>query len=300
MLVLSDFYACEVSIIMKKILITGATDGIGLATAKVLASQGHHLLVHGRNPARLDTLEKTLFGVAGAGLVECYQADLSRLDEVEALAQAVSGKHDALDVLINNAGVLKTPDPITPEGWDVRFVVNTFAPYLLTRRLLPLLGEGARIINVSSAAQNPVDRDALMGKVYDSRPLEAYAQSKLALNQWSRRMALELGRGGPVVVCVNPGSKLTTKMVRQGFGVDGHDVMQGANILVQAALSGEFEDATGKYYDNDAGRFAPPHADALDDQKCRQLVETMETLLFSMGISAGVMHIDPTDQPPLF
>ena len=267
---------------MKKILLTGATDGIGLETAKALAVRGYHLLVHGRNPARLDDLVDVLSGVAGSGPVERYQADFSRLSEVAAMARAVLEKHDALDVLINNAGVLKAPVVTTPEGFDLRFVVNTFAPYVLTRRLLPILGPGARIINLSSAAQNPVDLDAMAGRARYDRDLEAYAQSKLAITQWSRHMALELARqpgGGPVVASVNPGSLLATKMVQEGFGMDGHDVGRGVDILVRAALSDEFEAAGGLYFDNDAGRFGPPHPDALDDRKRQRVVEAMEALL---------------------
>ena len=79
-------------------------------------------------------------------------ADLSRMADVEALAKAVAEKHAKLDVLINNAGIFKAPDPVTQDGLDVRFVFNTLAPYLLTRRLLPLLGVLGRVVNLSSAA----------------------------------------------------------------------------------------------------------------------------------------------------
>ena len=274
---------------MKKILLTGATDGIGLETAKALAAQGHHLLVHGRNPARLEALAHTLSGIEGSGPVESHQADFSCLSEAAAMARNVLERHGALDVLINNAGVLKTPVTVTPEGFDLRFVVNTFAPYVLTRRLLPVLGEDARVINVSSAAQNPVDLDAMAGGARYDRDLEAYAQSKLAITQWSRHMALELARqpgGGPVVVAVNPGSLLATKMVKEGFGMDGRDVNRGVDILVRAALSDEFAEVGGLYFDNDAGRFRPPHPDALDDEKRRAVVEVMEALLSNMGLLA--------------
>lgn len=124
----------------KTILITGATDGIGLETAKMLVAQGHHLLLHGRNPKKLADVEIELMSLAGGGNVESYVADLSSLNETESLAVAIAEKYERLDVLINNAGIFKTPEPNTAEGFDVRFVVNTIAPYLLTRKLLPLLG----------------------------------------------------------------------------------------------------------------------------------------------------------------
>jgi len=149
----------------KTILITGSTDGLGLETAKVLVSQGHHVLLHGRNPAKLEDAEKTLSALAEGGHIESYVADLSRMADIEALAKVVAKRHKKLDVLINNAGVFKTSDPITQDGLDVRFVVNTIAPYLLTRKLMPLLGASARVVNLSSAAQSPVNLEALSGQV---------------------------------------------------------------------------------------------------------------------------------------
>lgn len=262
----------------KTILITGATDGIGLATAQTLVAQGHTVLIHGRNAAKLSEVHKTLIALSGAGSVETYVADLSRLADVEAMAQAVTAQHKHLDVLINNAGVLKTPQTRTPDGLDVRFVVNTLAPYLLTQRLLPLLGAGNRVINLSSAAQAAVDLEALAGRTRLG-DMPAYAQSKLAITMWSRQMAIALGATGPVVVAVNPGSLLATKMAKEGFGVAGSDIRIGADILVRAALSDEFAQATGHYFDNDAGRFAQPHPDALDPRKTAQLVQAIVALL---------------------
>lgn len=263
----------------KTILITGSTDGIGLATAEMLISQGHRVLVHGRNPAKLEKTEGKLSAVAGGGSVEGYVADLSRIGDVEALAKAVAERHDKLDVLINNAGIFRTPEPITQDGLDVRFVVNTIAPYLLTQRLLPLLGATGRVVNLSSAAQSPVDLQALVGKTRISDDFKAYAQSKLALTMWSRSMALSSGENSPMIVAVNPGSMLGSKMVKEGFGVAGGDIGIGADILTRAALSDEFESASGKYFDNDAGRFDSPHSDALDSKKSEQIVRTIETIL---------------------
>jgi NAD(P)-dependent dehydrogenase (short-subunit alcohol dehydrogenase family) len=260
----------------KKILITGATDGIGLEAAKLLAASGHRLLLHGRNRAKLAKAVEAVQG--GEGRVEQYVADLSRMTEVESLADAVAKEHDSLDVLINNAGVFRTANPVTDDGLDVRFAVNTIAPFSLTRRLLPLLGASGRVINLSSAAQAPVNLRALAGEVQLSDNA-AYAQSKLALTMWSRALALSLGKDGPSVVAVNPGSMLGTKMVKEAYGVAGGDVGIGADILYRAALSDEFATASGKYFDNDAGRFAPPHPDALDAGKSAEVVRAVETIL---------------------
>ncbi|EDM81493.1 probable oxidoreductase [Plesiocystis pacifica SIR-1] len=265
----------------KTILITGATSGIGFETAKALAARGHHLLVHGRSRAKLDELEALLRVLPGAGPVQGYVADLSRFDAVEAFAAAVVSDHARLDVLINNAGVFKTSRPITDSGHDLRFVVNTLAPLHLTQRLLPLLPPSGRIVNLSSAAQNPVSLDALAGRRRLAE-FDAYAQSKLAITAWSRWLAKSLPEG-PVVVAVNPGSLLATNMVREGFGVAGNDVRVGADILMRAALSEAFADASGKYFDNDAHRFGPPHPDALDDAKVQRIVDALERELDNWG-----------------
>lgn len=261
----------------KTILITGSTDGIGLEAAKLLASQGHRVLLHGRNPKKLEAAKAQLSAQA-AGHVEGYVADLSSMENVEALAKAVAMAHPRLDVLINNAGVFKAPDPLTQAGIDLRFAVNTLAPYVLTQRLLPALGSSGRVVNLSSAAQAPVDFEALAGRSRLSDNA-AYAQSKLAITMWSFDLARSLGEGGPVIVAVNPGSFLGSKMVKEAYGVAGGDLSIGAKILSRAALSKEFAAASGKYFDNDSRQFASPHPDALDPKKCRTLVEQLESLL---------------------
>ncbi len=265
----------------KTILITGSTDGIGLATAHKLVTLGHHVLLHGRNPSKLEDAWKALSGLPGGGRVEGFVADLSRLADVVSLAHAVSANHTQLDVLINNAGVFKTAETTTPDGLDVRFAVNTLAPYLLTQKLMPLLGTSGRVINLSSAAQSPVDLDALAGRIRLADDYAAYAQSKLALTMWSRHLALSLNGSGPAIIAVNPGSMLGTKMVTEGFGVAGADIGIGADILVRAALSDEFGAATGLYFDNDKGRFASPHHDALDAQMAQEVVGAIEAILLT-------------------
>lgn len=262
----------------RTVLITGSTDGIGFETAQRLVSQGHHVLVHGRSEDKLAGAARALVMLGAPGRVDTYLADLSDLSAVRAFAAEVLEHEDSLDVLINNAGVYRVSRATTRDGLDVRFAVNTIAPYLLTRRLLPLLGGAGRVVNVSSAAQAPVDLRALTGGV----PLgdgEAYAQSKLALTAWSRHLALELGAAGPMIVAVNPGSLLATTMVKEAFGIAGNDIGIGAGILVRAALSEEFADASGAYYDNDAGAFAAPHPDAVDPGSAAAVVEAIEAVL---------------------
>ncbi len=262
----------------KTILLTGATDGIGLKTAGRLAAAGHTLLLHGRSESKLARTVETLSSIGGAGVIETYCADLSSIDEVESLASEIASHHARLDVIINNAGVFKTPAPVTDDGFDIRFVVNTVSPYLLTKRLLHLLPDNGRVVNLSSAAQATVSLDALAGKrrLNDN---EAYAQSKLAITMWSFHLAQDLGPAGPVIVAVNPGSLLASKMVKDAYGVAGSDLGIGANILFRAALGDDFGDASGRYFDNDQGRFASPHPDALDAGRNEAVVSAIDAIL---------------------
>ena len=265
----------------KTILLTGSTDGIGLETARMLVSLGHNVLLHGRNPVKLEEVEKTLSALPDGGRVECYVSDLSCMSNVEAFAKTVAERHERLDVLINNAGIFKVSNPMTPDGLDVRFAVNTIAPYLLTRCLITLIGASGRVINLSSAAQAPVDLEALAGRG-QLPDMTAYSQSKLALTMWSRSMALAIEDDGPAIIAVNPGSMLGSKMVKQAFGVAGGDLRIGAEILCRAALSDEFAAASGQYFDNDSGRLTSPHPDALNPQKCGEIVRAIEAVLAEM------------------
>ena len=197
---------------------------------------------------------------------------------VVAFADEVLKTETSLDVLINNAGVYATPAPRTVDGLDIRFAVNTLAPLALTQRLSPLLGSGGRVINLSSAAQAPVNIAALQGEG-ELDDHSAYAQSKLALTAWTHALGQPSQRQGPALIAVNPGSLLASKMVNEAFGVAGADLNIGAQILCRAAFGDDFADAAGKYFDNDSGHFAPPHPDALDANKNAQIVTTLEALL---------------------
>lgn len=254
----------------KTILITGATDGIGLLTAQKLAEDGHQLLLHGRNAAKLAAAAEQLGGA------QSFLADFSRMDEVAAMADAVHAAHQKIDVLINNAGILKTATVETEAGRDIRFDVNMLAPYILTRRLLPLIGQDGRVVNLSSAAQAPVDINAV-AHFQPMSDMAAYSQSKLAITIWSAEMAREMPEG-PMIVAVNPGSLLASKMVKEGFGIDGNDLNIGADILIRAALSPEFASATGKYFDNDSAVFSAPHQAASNKDHVSAVMATLDRL----------------------
>lgn len=266
----------------KTIFITGATDGIGLATAKMFAAQGHNLLIHGRNSDKLKDTKAQLATIKNVGTVQTYLADLSIVSEVKALANTVKSEQNNIDVLINNAGVFKVPNPITQDGLDVRFIVNTIAPYILTQELVPLLretsGNNSRVINLSSAAQAPVDIDALLGNKQLS-DMEAYSQSKLAITMWTERFAEQYKDNGPIFFAVNPGSLLASKMVKEGFGVAGHDITIGATILMRLSLEEALAEFSGQYFDNDSGKFSLPHPDGLHLPKSEKIIEVIENML---------------------
>ena len=253
----------------KTILITGATDGLGRATASALAALGHRVITHGRNAEKLAKLKAEIG--ANASTVE---ADMSDLAQVTKLGRDLLQRHDNIDVVINNAGVFKLSQPRMSNGMDVRFVVNTFAPALLSNLLLPDMPKDGRLVHLSSAAQAPVDVGALAGK-RQLQDMEAYAQSKLALTMWSQDFAAQ-HPDGPISVAVNPGSLLATKMVREGFGTSGNDLNVGVDLLIRAALSDEFAAASGKYFDNDSGQFAQPHPDAANAVKVARVVDVIK------------------------
>tara|TARA_R110001583_G_scaffold8952_2_gene42242 strand:- start:21452 stop:22246 length:795 start_codon:yes stop_codon:yes gene_type:complete len=262
----------------KTILITGSTDGIGLATAASLLKLGHTVILHGRNESKLSAAKKQLSEIASADNIFAYKADLSVMSEVRNLASDIQKNHKQLDVLINNAGILIVTETLSQDGLDVRFMVNTIAPFVLTNLLLPILNSDARIINLSSAAQAPVSPEELI-KVSPLADHTVYAKSKLALTMWSRQMALTLGSEDPMVVAINPKSLLGSKMVKQGYGIAGGDVQLGADILVKASLSEEFSQASGLYFDNDIERFAEPHPDALNSDKINKMTQVLNTFI---------------------
>ncbi|MRX27213.1 SDR family NAD(P)-dependent oxidoreductase [Kangiella sp. HZ709] len=265
----------------KIILITGATDGIGFETAKLLVKTEHRIIIHGRSEDKLNQVRQELLTVEPKSSVDTCLCDLSDIQQVYDFASRIKSQYDSVDILINNAGILKTKNTLTKERIDIRFMVNTLAPYILTKQLLPVMPNDGRVINLSSAAQARVDLKALMGEG-ELTDIDAYAQSKLAITSWSNFMAKNLVNG-PSIIAVNPGSLLGSKMVKEGFGVSGSNLSIGADILYRAALSEEFADATGKYYDNDSKQFSTPHTDSLEEAKQQQLITKMEELFTKLS-----------------
>ncbi len=260
----------------KTILITGSTDGIGKLAALKMAKDGHIIYLHGRDSEKLNKVIAELKQGTDNDDIFGFTADFSHLNEVKRMADEINDKISTIDVLINNAGVFKSPHSLTNDGSDIRIVVNYYAPYLLTNRILGKIKEGSqpRIINLSSAAQSRISYDLLDANIQVSDQ-EAYAQSKLAILMWSFYLAQK--ESNISVVALNPGSLLNTNMVREAYGKFWSSADKGADIIYDLALIKSSEDIDGQYFDNDKGDFGLAHPDAYDMEIVNNLIaKTME------------------------
>jgi len=189
-------------------LITGATDGIGKALALALAQQGATVVLHGRNPDKLAATVTELRAATGNEQSHTVLADFSSLAQVAAMADEVSERFPALNVLINNAGHLTDHRQLSADGFEMTFAVNYLAPFSLTLRLLDTLKNNspARIVNVASTALGGGDID------FNNLQLEqgfngwqAYANSKLANALFSFELARRLNGTDVVTNALCPG-----------------------------------------------------------------------------------------------
>jgi len=263
---------------MKTIFITGSTDGIGKLTAIKLAKDNHEVILHGRNSEKLQTTIDEVKAISKNENIKGFIADFSSFESLLSMTEKIKQEISKIDVLINNTGVFNSKIAFAENGFEIRFMVNYFAPFLLTKKLLPIINnsEEPRIINLSSAAQAPLDFDALKGNK-ELITQNAYAQSKLALTMWSFYLANQYESIN--TIAVNPGSLLNTKMVQEAFGQFWSSADKGANILYDLAISEKHANSSGKYFDNDKGIFANAHPDAYKQNKIDRLIETTNALL---------------------
>ncbi len=244
----------------KYCLVTGATHGIGRETARALAAQGMHVLVHGRDLTRTRAVAEALREESGNREVHAVQADFARLADVRRLAQELCARLPRLDVLINNAGMMSAARGSSAEGYDLTFAVNHLAPFLLTNLLLGKLKDcaPARIVVVASAAHRraTLDFDDLMNTKV-SGLLPAYARSKLANILFVRALARRLAGSGVTVNALHPGfvnSHLfhDQPLLRVLLGTLGRPFMltpaAGARTSIYLATSPQVEGMSGGYY----------------------------------------------------
>jgi NAD(P)-dependent dehydrogenase (short-subunit alcohol dehydrogenase family) len=264
------------------VLVTGATDGLGRRVAWEIAAKGATVLLHGRSPERLEASLEELRKETGNEKLGSYLADLSSLGEVRGMAERILTEHDRLDVLVNNAGVIVQKREESGDGLELTFAVNHLSHFLLTGLLLPRL-EGsapARIVNVASAAQSPIDfSDPMLERGYDA--MRAYSQSKLAQVMFTFELAERLSDTGVTANVLHPASLMDTKMVHETFGYAMSTVEEGAEAVVRLAASPELEGVTGRYFDG--AREARANRQAYDVEARQKLWALSEELCGTSG-----------------
>jgi NAD(P)-dependent dehydrogenase (short-subunit alcohol dehydrogenase family) len=236
------------------ILVTGATDGLGRRLVGELASAGATVIVHGRNEAKVEQVRAELTETCSQAKVLTLLADLADLRQVERMATEVLDGTDRLDVLVNNAGIgFGAPGSgreLSRNGYELRFAVNYLAGYHLTRRLLPRLTTSApaRIVNVASIGQEPLDFDDLMLE-RSYRGMVAYRRSKLAQIMFTFDLAGELVDQGVTANALHPATLMDTAMVREAGGPPMSTVEEGAAATLRLVTAPELAGVTGRFFD---------------------------------------------------
>jgi NAD(P)-dependent dehydrogenase (short-subunit alcohol dehydrogenase family) len=271
------------------VLVTGSTDGLGRAVAERLATDGATVLIHGRDPEKLASTAHDLRAATGNDRVRTYLADFSSLQAVRAMAHEVESENHRLNVLINNAGVgsgkpAGTTRQESQDGFELRFAVNYLATFVLTMRLLPLLRRSApaRVVDVASAGQYPIDfDDVMLQREYDGS--RAYRQSKLAQIMFGFSLAERLPAGDVTVNSLHPATFMPTKIVLEQHGHSVDSLDEGVDATLRLAIGDDVDGVTGKYFN----RQTDAHADdqAYDEEAGRRLWDLSAALT---GESAAV------------
>lgn len=254
----------------KTALITGSTDGVGRVVAKQLGAAGARVLIHGRDQARGQGVVAEIR--AAGGTAEFLAADFASLAEVRRLAEAVLRSEHRLDILINNAGIgtAGASRQTSADGHELRFAVNYLAGFLLTRLLLPLITQSApaRIVNVSSAGQQALDFDNVM-LTHGFSGRRAYCQSKLAQIMFTIDLARELDGSGVTVNALHPATYMNTAMVRRAGVTPMSSVEEGAQAILNLAVSPDVAGHSGRYFNG--LRESRADAQAYNDEARRRL-----------------------------
>lgn len=263
-------------------MVTGASAGIGLETARGLAERGYHVVIVGRNPERTEGAVREISAAVGTDAIESLRADFSSLEQVRSLAEAFHERHESLDVLVNNAGLWHQDRQLSQDGFEDTFAVNHLAPFLLTDLLLPALREpeAARVVNVSSRLhekQKRFDFDDVMCERRRFKGLEVYAQSKLANVLFSNELARRLAGTGITSNSLHPGDVATTItrdnwLLNIGIKIAApflKSPSQGAATSLRVATDPVLAKVTGRYFRDE--KHAPAGKAALDQAAARRL-----------------------------
>ena len=253
--------------------VTGSTSGIGFETARGLARAGATVVVHGPAPAPVKAAIETIRCQPGNPAISGLVADFSSLDEVRRMASGFKASHDALHVLVNNAGTTEIRCRRTREGFEWNFGVNHLAPFLLTHLLLERIRASApaRIVVVSSLAHRayPLDLDDLGCEHCRFGGLASYGRSKFANLLFAMERAKRLTGTGVTVNVLHPGlvathmgaymplpQRIALNLLRP-FMVSAE---QGAQTSIHLASSSEVEGVTGRYFGSRGEATAHPLA----------------------------------------
>lgn len=264
----------------RTILVTGASSGIGRATAEELARRGHRVLLVCRDRERGEAAREEIRRATGSGEAHLLLADLSEQAEIRRLAEEVAEEWPALDVLVNNAGTYARERRETPDGVELQLAVNHLAPFLLTRLLRPRLEAAApaRVVTVSSGAHRGARLeldDLQMEGRYDG--WRQYCRTKLMNVLFTRELARRWKDAGISANALHPGV-VETKLLRRALGPEIPAVSpeEGARTPVHLAVSPEVEGVTGRYFRD--RRPVEPAPAAKDPEAARKLWERSEEL----------------------
>lgn len=273
----------------KTCLVTGVTSGIGRATAMALAERGAEVLIVAREQAGGEAVKAEIERRAPLSRVAVFAADLSSQRELRSLAEQVADRHEALHVLVNNAGVMCPRRALTPDGVEVTLATNHIGPFMLTNLLLGLLRRGApsRIVTVSSEMHRQVKAipwDDLQGE-RGFNGLRQYSLTKLMNLMFTHRMAECLEGSGVTANCASPGF-IRTRLGRSARGPFGLFLKlarpfmaspeEGAATPVHLATAADLEHTTGRYFRNQTA--TEPSRIAQDPAACERLWELSEQM----------------------
>lgn len=255
----------------KTVLVTGSTDGLGRELARSLASQGAHVIVHGRNAERGEAVVAEITA-SGHGSATFIAADFGSMQAVRDFADRVARDYPKLDLLVNNAGIAlggDAPRRASADGYELQFAVNYLAGWVLVNRLRPALEAAApsRIINIASGSANPIDFDDVMLEK-PGASARGYGQSKLAQISMTRELAPSFARSGITMIAAHPATRMDTTMLRNVGATPETTVAQGRDHILGLIAAPTLQ--AGAYYRD--GKPATPHAQAEDAAARARLV----------------------------